>query len=471
MTFFTGLPPADIVTAARWIATSPEVMSLWTMGLNQSTHGTWHTNALCNIHLATGKICRPGSGPFSLTGQPNAMGGREMGYMSHALPGQRVVTSAADRSVVEQLWQVPAGSIRPEPGADAVELFRRLETGAIKAVWIIGTNPVASMPRRSRVVAGLQQAELVIVQDAYQANETTPYADYLLPGAVWAEAEGVMINSERNVTLMQPAVPPPGDARPDWWLLAEVAKHLGYSAAFTYADAAAVFDEIRSFWNPQTGYDLRGMDYARLRQQSCQWPCPPENPAGQAIRYVATAAGAPAIRFPTPSGKGRFFARPYLPAAEEPDADFPFILTTGRVAHQWHTLTKTGKVPALNKLNPGPFLELHPADAQELGVKNGDWVQVTSRRGQAVYPATLTAKITPGACFTPFHCNDCFGENLAVNAATNDAVDPLSLQPEFKFCAVALTKVPRKITGQFSAEQMAYLQNVLGALPPRRKAR
>ena len=206
----TGLREKDIATAAKWIGESPEVTTFWTMGLNQSTHGTWHTNAICNLHLATGKICRPGSGPFSLTGQPNAMGGREVGYMSHALPGQRAVRSAADRAFIEKLWGVPDGAIGTEPGLDAVSLFQKLETGEVKAVWMIGTNPVASMPNRQRVINGLQRAEFVIVQDAYHPTETSRYADILLPGAVWAEAEGTMVNSERNITLMQPAVAPPG---------------------------------------------------------------------------------------------------------------------------------------------------------------------------------------------------------------------------------------------------------------------
>ena len=180
----TGLREKDIGIAAKWIGESPEVTTFWTMGLNQSTHGTWHTNSICNLHLATGKICRPGSGPFSLTGQPNAMGGREVGYLSHALPGQRLVTSEADRRFIEELWGVPVGTIRSEPGLDAVSLFQRLETGEVKAVWIIGTNPVASMPNRQRVINGLQRAELVIVQDAYHPTETSRYADILLPGAV-----------------------------------------------------------------------------------------------------------------------------------------------------------------------------------------------------------------------------------------------------------------------------------------------
>jgi sulfite reductase (NADPH) flavoprotein alpha-component len=462
----TGLREADICLAAKWIGESPEFTTFWTMGLNQSTHGTWHTNAICNLHLATGKICRPGSGPFSLTGQPNAMGGREVGYLSHTLPGQRTVTNAGDRAFVEQLWNLPAGTIQAQPGLDAVELLKKMETGEVKAVWIIGTNPVASMPNRARVIAGLERAELVVVQDAFHPTETSRYADILLPGALWAEAEGVMVNSERNVTLMQPAVAPPGDALADWKILAQAARQLGFGKYFGYKSASDVFDEIRQSWNPKTGYDLRGISYERLRRHPCQWPCAPDEKNGQAIRYLdsdkSPADGT--IRFPTESGKAQFFARPCLPPAELPDAKFPFTLTTGRVAHQWHTLTKTGKISVLNKLNPGAFVEIHPEDAAVLGVENGTLTKVVSRRGFAIYPAQISTRVRPGDCFAPFHWNDEFGENLAVNAATSEAVDAISLQPEFKFTAVALSAVRVELRDDFTPEQKQFLDFFLTGL-------
>ena len=456
----TGLSADQIVKAADLIGQAREFMTFWTMGLNQSTHGTWHTNAICNLHLATGKICRPGSGPFSLTGQPNAMGGREVGYMSHALPGQRTVINAEDRQVIEKLWNVSPGSIQAEPGFDAVQLFKKLESGDVKAVWIIGSNPVASMPNRQRVLAGLERAELVVVQDAFHPTETSAYADVLLPGALWAEAEGTMVNSERNVTLMQAAVPPPGDAQADWRLIAQAAYHFGFGEHFNYASASDVFDEIRTAWNSNTGYDLRGITYQKLKRQSAQWPCSPGETSGRAMRYVKTgngSVGQPAILFPTSSGKARFFARPWCPTAELPDGEFPFALSTGRLAHQWHTLTKTGKIEALNRLNPGPFIEIHPEDAAALGIENDAPVKVTSRRGFAIYPAQITPRVRPGDCFVPFHWNDLFGKNLAVNAVTSEAVDEISLQPELKFAAVALERVESKLPGDFSIEQKTFL--------------
>ncbi|PRA66441.1 reductase [Pseudomonas sp. MYb187] len=448
----TGLAEADIRTVAHWIGQAPEWMSCWTMGLNQSIHGTWQTNALCNLHLATGAICRPGSGPFSLTGQPNAMGGREMGYMGPGLPGQRSALVDADRAFVERLWNLPADSLRSETGDGTVALFDSLTAGSIKACWIICSNPVASVANRQQVIDGLQAAELVITQDAFLDTETNRYADILLPAALWAEGEGVMVNSERNLTLMNKAVEPPGQSLPDWQLIARIACAMGYAEAFSYDSAEAVFEEIRQAWNPATGYDLRGASYSALREAPRQWPCEPQrvNPRSP-LRYrndgVSQAllrdgqGQVPAIAFATSNGKARFFARPCLPPAEMPNDDFPLVLNTGRVQHQWHTLTKTGKVAALNKLDPGPFVEIHPEDAARLGIAEKDQVQVRSRRGQAVLPARITTRVLPGNCFAPFHWNDTFGDNLAINAVTSDAVDPVSLQPAFKYCAVALSRV------------------------------
>ena len=445
----TGLPEADIRQAAEWIGNARDWMSCWTMGLNQSTHGTWNTNALCNLHLATGAICRPGSGPFSLTGQPNAMGGREMGYMGPGLPWQRSALYEGDRAFIENLWALPPGKLRAESSEGTVAMFDDMADGKIKACWIICTNPVATVPNRRRVIEGLQKAELVVTQDAFLDTETNRYADILLPGALWAEAEGVMVNSERNLTLTQKAVEPPGDALPDWQIIAQVACEMGYASAFTYASAAEVFEEIKRAWNPATGYDIRGASHARLREMPLQWPCAPEAGDRNPIRYLrraddaATDPAAPRIVFPTASGKAAFWPRPHMPPAEMPDDDFGFVLNTGRLQHQWHTLTKTGKIATLNKLNPGPFIEIHPDDAATLGLRDGDAVDVRSRRGHAVLPAVVTDRVMPGNCFAPFHWNDVFGDQLCINAVTSDAVDPISWQPEFKVCAVALTRVEK----------------------------
>jgi anaerobic selenocysteine-containing dehydrogenase len=264
----TGIAEADLREAARLIAGADNWMSCWTMGLNQSTHGTWNTNALVNLHLATGAICKPGAGPFSLTGQPNAMGGREMGYMGPGLPGQRAVLSEADRRFVEKLWAVPEGTIRPDVDTGTIDMFARMAEGEIKACWIVCTNPVASMANRGQVIEALERAEFVVTQDVYEATETNPYADVVLPAAMWAELEGIMINSERNLTLLQPAVAAPGEALPDWEIIARVACEMGYAEHFTYTSAEEVFEELKGAFNPVTGYDVRGVTYERLRRRT-----------------------------------------------------------------------------------------------------------------------------------------------------------------------------------------------------------
>ncbi|ADG78009.1 Molybdopterin oxidoreductase OS=Tsukamurella paurometabola (strain ATCC 8368 / DSM / CCUG 35730/ CIP 100753 / JCM 10117 / KCTC 9821 / NBRC 16120 / NCIMB 702349 / NCTC 13040) OX=521096 GN=Tpau_1381 PE=3 SV=1 [Tsukamurella paurometabola] len=439
----TGVGEDQIRAVAELVAANRNWVSLWTMGLNQSTHGTWNTNALVNLHLATGALCRTGAGPFSLTGQPNAMGGREMGYMGPGLPGQRSALVPADREFAERVWNLPPGTVRtPSPGGGTIDMYRRMSRGEIRAAWIICTNPVASVANRSTVIEALQTADVVIVQDAYAGTETAAYADVVLPAALWAEADGVMVNSERTLTLTEAATPPPGEARPDWRLICDIARELGHGDAFDYPDASAVFDEFKRFRNTQTGWDVRGADHERLRREPVQWPAAPGGPARNPIRYLDAERG---LRFPTPSGRARFLPRPYLPPAELPDDEFPLLLTTGRTAHQWHTMTKTGRVAKLNKLNAAPFVQLHPEDAERLGIGDGDRVEIRSRRGRAVLPATVDPAVRPGVCFAPMHWNDAFGTDLAVNAVTSDAVDPDSLQPEFKACAVALTVVEHAV--------------------------
>lgn len=434
----TGLDEADLRRAAEMIAEAGEWMSLWTMGLNQSTHGTWNTNAICNLHLATGAICRTGSGPLSLTGQPNAMGGREMGYMGAGLPGQRTVASAADRDFVERQWGVHPGTIRPDVGTGTIGMFETMAAGDIKACWIMCTNPVASVAHRGTVIDALRAAEFVITQDAYADTATNRHADVVLPAALWVEGDGVMVNSERTLTLVQQCVTAPGQARPDWQLICQVADAMGFGAHFGYRSSEEVFDEIRGFANPATGYDIRGASYQRLRETPVQWPTPPGDRTDRhPLRYLEPTGPV----FPTASGRAVFHARPHLPPQELPDADYPLVLTTGRLAHQWHTMTKTGRIDKLTRLDDGPFVEIHRDDAAALDIRHGWRVEIRSRRGSVVLPAVVTDRVRPGLCFAPFHWNDEHGADLTVNTVTSAAVDPDSLQPELKACAVALRPV------------------------------
>ena len=443
----TGIKEDDLRTAAEWIGSTRRFVSLWTMGLNQSVHGTWHTTALCNLHLATGSLCTTGAGPFSLTGQPNAMGGREMGYMGPGLPGQRSVLDDTQRAEVEDIWEVPPGTLHTDLGGGTVDLFRELgdEESPVRAVWVICTNPAATVPNSSQVIKGLTGADQVVVQDAYAGSATAGYADIVLPAALWTESDGVMVNSERTMTLSSPLLDAPGEAAPDWELICRVAQAMGFPG-FDFSSAAEIFDEIRRFHNPRTGWDLRGVDHARLKDGPVQWPVSPGGETRNPVRYlndgvsqkqlVTEEGEVPRLAFPTATGRAQFVARPWLPPDEEPDEDFPLTLTTGWLPHQWHTMTKTGRVAKLMKLNPSGFVQIHPTDAAPLGIGQGDIVRVTSRRGTLDAPAVVDEGIVPGTCFIPMHFAD-----VPVNELTTDAVDPESLQPEFKACAVSLLRV------------------------------
>ena len=425
-----GLRAFDLVHAARLISESRRLITFWTMGVNQSVTGTFSTNAIINLHLATGQIGKPGCGPFSLTGQPNAMGGRDVGYMSHLLPGQRQIANTDHRLQMERAWGLRPGTIYPHSGFDAVEMFSALERGEIKAVWIVGTNPAASMPNLPRVRRALANAELVIVQDAYYPTETTAYADVLFPAAVNLEQSGTFCNSERRVSLMEPVVPPPGDAMPDWWWCKQIAEAMEFPSGVWFKSAEEIFDEFSRVTAGRPN-DQSALSHEVLRKKGPQyWPSP--------------ALGQPSARryedgiFPTPSGRARFFARSYMTTAESPNQEFPLVLTTGRISTQWHTRTKTGLVPQLNKADPAPFIQINPQDAAALDLENGQSVEIESRRGTARSILRIDPAAPVGTAFMPIHWNELWGEAASPNEVTIDATDPVSHQPALKHCAVAI---------------------------------
>lgn len=428
-----GLPREPIEAAARCIGAAKAFLSFYCMGLNQSTVGTWKNNSLINLHLLTGQIGKPGAGPFSLTGQPNAMGGREAGLLAHQLPGYRVVEDAAHRAEVEQYWNLPAGSIRPRMGLSAVEMFRALESGRLKAIWIAGTNPLVSLPDLHQARRALARAELVVVQDAYHPTETTQQADVLLPVAQWGEKEWTSTSSERLVSWSPQLYSTPGEALPDWQVLCRFARTYGLPG-FDFNDAAEVWDEFRGLTAGRP-CDMTGITARRLRaERHVYWPCPSEDQPGQPRRYLDRV-------FPTPDGKARFLPRPHQAPREATDHEFPFVLTTGRLYAHWHTLTRTAKCDKLVKRDPAPYVEMHPDDAARLGVVEGGLVQLSSRRGTIRLPARLSDGAAPGTVFVPFHWGDLYASANAANYLTISATDTLSKQPELKFCAVTLEKV------------------------------
>jgi ferredoxin-nitrate reductase len=427
-----GLDADAIVDAARRFGQAKRAMALWSMGANQSTVGTLKNRALNNLCLATGNIGRPGTGPLSLTGQPNAMGGRETGGLATLLPGYRSVASPEDRAEMRRLWALgpDAPGVSPRPGLASTELVEALEAGSVRAVWIVATNPVVSQPDAERFAAALQEAELVVVQDAYHPTETGALADVVLPAAQWPEKDGTMTNSERRVSLVQRALDPPGQALPDWEIFARLGRALGHGEAFAWRSAAEVFDEYAATSAGRL-CDVSGLSHERLRREGpIQWPC---RPGGDGTERLY--ASGP---FPTPSGRARLAATPHTDPADAPDAEFPLVLTTGRLAGQWHTMTRTGKAPELLSEEPEPFVELHPADAERFGVRAGARVRVVSRRGTAHLVAKVGDAVAQGTAFAPFHWGALHlpPGALAVNAVTSPALDPVSKQAELKACAV-----------------------------------
>jgi anaerobic selenocysteine-containing dehydrogenase len=430
----TGLSAEALARAARRFGAARAALSLWSMGVNQSRVGTDKNAAIINLHLATGQIGRPGAGPFSLTGQPNAMGGRETGGLSHLLPGYRSIADPAARATVEQAWGLPAHTIGPHPGRSALEIFEGLAEGAVRAVWIICTNPAASMPELDLVERALRQAELVIVQDAYHPTETTRFADILLPAAQWPEKEGVMTSSERRLTYLPRLVDPPGEALPDAAILTRFAHEMGWKEAFPYAGTADIFAEFAAL-TAGTVCDYAGVSHARLRRGGpLQWPVPTAEHPGTERLYTDGI-------FPTPDGRARLVAVEHAEPAEPPDDGFPLVLTTGRVRDHWHTLTRTGQSPALMARTPEPILEVNLRDAARAGLQDGDFAEVTSRRGKVVAQARVSAAIREGTCFLPFHWGRRLGFYKSANNLTLSARDPLSRQPELKACAVRLRRL------------------------------
>ncbi|MEJ7824349.1 MAG: molybdopterin-dependent oxidoreductase [Solirubrobacteraceae bacterium] len=428
---------ADLIEqAAHRFAGAEAAMALWSMGANQSTVGTLKNRALINLCLAAGQIGRPGSGPLSLTGQPNAMGGRETGGLSHLLPGYRKVTDAGDRAAMAAHWDVDIQALSPNPGLPAVALFDALEQGTVKAVWIMATNPLVSLPDAQRARAALERAELVVVQDPHHPTETSSLAHAVLPAAAWPEKEGAMTSSERRIGLVRRAVAPPGEARADWEIVAGLARHLGHGDAFAWPDAAAVFDEFAACTAGRP-CDLSGVSHERLRREGgVQWPCP--------AQLVDEHPGTPRLyadrRFPTADGRARFAPTPHADPAEIPDADFPILLTTGRVADQWHTMTRTGHSPSLLAAAGVPTLSVHPLDADAAGLQGGALAQITSRRGAARFAVSFDDTLPRGVAFAPFHWGALRADAGAgaLNALTIRAVDPTSAQPELKAVAVRL---------------------------------
>ena len=432
-----GISVEQLHQCAEWIGTSPSFLSLWCMGLNQSTAGSAKNSALINLHLATGQIGRPGAGPFSLTGQPNAMGGRETGSLSNLLPGHREAANPEHRAEVADYWgvdQLPATT-----GLSAIELFDQVRSGKIKALWIACTNPAQSMPDQASVREALQACPFVVLQEAFRTTETAAFADLLLPAASWGEKEGSVTNSERRISHVRRAINAPGEARPDWAITVDFAQRLekrlrpGQSSLFAFDAPAQLFDEYKQLTRGRD-LDLSGISHALIDQLGPQqWPFREGATVGTARLYVDGI-------FPTESGRARFVADPYRAAKELRDARYPLTLNTGRLRDQWHGMSRTGTAAQLFGHVNEAVLSLHPDELTRHRLQAGDLVSLKSRRGSLIVAVDSDDSVRPGQAFLPMHWGDRFLKG-GVNTLTQPAFDPLSKQPELKHSGVRLEAV------------------------------
>ncbi len=456
-----GIKEVDIITAAKWFGKGPS-LSMYCMGLNQSIHGTEKNAALINLHLATGQIGKPGAGPFSLTGQPNAMGGREVGGMATLLSGHRDLANAEHRAEVAKLWGVE--SVPETPGKSAIEMFNAVKDGSIKAIWIACTNPAHSMPDLNNVLEALDTAAFVVIQDAFNNTESAQYADVMLPASTWGEKEGSVTNSERRITRVNPAVATPAEARHDWEIVVDFAQRLERRLAknselFPYTTTEQIFNEHRETTRGRD-LDITGLSYTLLNEQGPQqWPFKEGDVTGQARLY---ADGV----FQKPDGKAQFVNAVYKGTADKTDARYPLHLLTGRLRDQWHGMSRTGNVAQLFNHAEEPVIHMSADDMMRRSIKNGDIVKVSNKRGSLVLPAQLSDEVKPSQTFIPMHWGSQYMNGLGVNALMPSAYDKTSKQPELKHTAIKLEKLelPWRMTVMRTIHSLDVMQQIRGFL-------
>lgn len=426
----TGLSVDQLYRLALLIGKGERVLLAWTMGVNHSTEGTRTVNAICNLSLLTGKIGKAGCGPFSITGQCNAMGTRESGFTA-SMPGYRKFDSEKDRADLAGLWNVDASRLPAQRGLAYPDIIEAAVGGKIKALWIIATNPLVSFPNQGVLRQALGELDFLIVQDGFHPTPTTELADLVLPAAIWGEKEGTYTNSERRVSKVNAAVPPPGEARSDFDIFVALAEQLGCREEL-YPGWTSTRDAFEEWRRVSAGRlcDYSGIDYEMLgRERAVHWPYPEGADAGGQHLYGNGV-------FSFPDGKARLVCAAHVPFPEQPNREYPLVLNTGRTVEHWHTRTKTREVPILERLSPQAWLEMNPRDARGLGLRSHDRVSVISRRGVVKgVELRLTEIVAPGQVFMPFH----FAETN-VNEVTQSAFDPYSREPNYKQCAVRVER-------------------------------
>lgn len=432
----TGLRVEDIRQFYQWFAETEKTVSFYSQGLNQSSTGSDNSNAVINCHLATGRIGRAGMGPFSITGQPNAMGGREVGGLANQLAAHMDFTDASSIELVRTFWQAP--NMATQPGLKAVDLFDAIDAGDVKAVWVMGTNPAVSLPHADQVTETLARCELLVVSDCEAATDTTVCADVLLPATGWGEKDGTVTNSERRISRQRAFMPPTGEAKSDWWIIAQVAQRMGFEDGFNYSSNAEIFREhaaLSGFQNEGSrDFDISALqsisdaDYEKL--SPVQWPC---LPGDEELKTRLFADG----RFYTPSGKALFVA--IEPKQPESSSEYPFIFNTGRARDQWHTMTRTAKAPRLLQHIDEPYIEIHPTDANKYSLEPSQLMKVVGENGsQYIGRARINEDQRSGSVFSPIHWNRQFSASAKASAVTHKKTDALSGQPAFKHSSVKL---------------------------------
>lgn len=421
-----GIDEDTIRNVARLYAKADAAMTIWTMGINQSTHGSDGVVGINNLNLITGNIGKPGSTSLSITGQSNAMGTREWSSAS-GLPGYRYLEKEKDRKEIADFWGIDPEFFPKQRGMFMTDILPAIETGQIKGLWLIATNPMTSMPNTARIRKTLEKLEFLVVQDAYRDVETNEYSHVYLPAAVWAEKKGVFTNTERRVNLVNNVVKPHGDTKPDFWIFSQMAKRFaGDRRLPPFPETTeGAFEEMKKLSKGRM-LDYSGMSYAMLEQQKgVQWPCTEGAATGSPRLYTDGV-------FQYADGRAKLIALPFIDNNERPDGDYPFWLNSGRVVEHFHTRTRTGKMGNLNKFSPTPYMEMNPDAARELGVKHGEYARVASRRGDAVVMVQLTQRVPKNMVFIPFHFHEC------VNRVSLGLLDPHSRQPAYKQCAVRI---------------------------------
>ncbi len=441
----TGVPAAQIIRIAKMFAESAATTSFWCMGLNQRIRGVWANNLVSNLHLLTGHIGKPGATPFSLTGQPNACGGvRDTGGLCHLLPAGRLIGKEAHRHKVEEQWGLKKGTINPKPGLHTIALWNAFSEGKVKAMFVLCTNPAHSLPNVNIYTEGMKRKDnFMVLSEPFMDAETVKYADVLLPPAFWCEKRGTYGCSERRYALLEQSTKPLGECKPDFDILMDFAKRMGVDPkVIPYKNVDDVWDEWRMV-SAATPYNFSGITRERMEKESgILWPCPTEDHPGTKIRYVRGEDPNIPKDYPKkyhfygkPDGRAVIWFRPYKGAAEEPTVEFPMVLTTGRVIDHWHTGTMTMKVPELRRSFPKAYVEVNIEDAKAKGIKNGDNVLLETKRDKMVFQAKVSDVCRPGLVFVPW-----YDAKLMINQLTLNAIDPGSKQPEFKICAVKISK-------------------------------